>query len=58
MRRMHKPDPVLGPNQPDKRSVVAMEPGDVDRGLTGTPDEASAVVRLPDTEVFDAGAAG
>jgi len=58
MRRMHKPDPKLGADQQDKRSVVALEPNDVDRWLTGTPDEASAVVRLPDPAVFDAGPAG
>lgn len=30
MYRMHKPDPELGPDQQDKRSVVPIEPGDVD----------------------------
>ena len=55
MRRMHKPDPTLGPDQQDKRSVVAIEPGDVEQWLTGTADEARELVRLSDPEVFDAG---
>jgi hypothetical protein len=30
MKRMHKPDPKLGPDQQDKRSVIAIESADVD----------------------------
>lgn len=30
MYRMHKPDPELGPDHQDKRSVVPIEPDDVD----------------------------
>jgi hypothetical protein len=29
-RRMHKPDPMVGPNEQDKRSVIPIELGDVD----------------------------
>ncbi len=36
MRRMHKPDPKLGPDQQDKRSVIPIERGDVDQWLAGT----------------------
>ena len=55
MSRMHKPDPKLGPNQQDKRSVVAIELGNVDQWLTGTLVEASALIKLPPMESFDAG---
>lgn len=54
MRRMHKPDPKLGPDAQDKRSVVAIEFEDVDQWLHGTVDEARALVRLTPVEVFDA----
>ena len=55
MSRMHKPDPKLGPDQQDKRSVVPIELGDVDQWLHGTVDEATQLVRLAPVEVFDAG---
>jgi putative SOS response-associated peptidase YedK len=55
MQRMHKPDPKLGPDQQDKRSVVSIEPTDVEAWLTGSVAEASAVVKLPDVELSDAG---
>jgi putative SOS response-associated peptidase YedK len=54
MRRMHKPDPALAPDAQDKRSVVAIEPEDVDTWLFGTVQEAAAVVRLTPESVFDA----
>jgi hypothetical protein len=31
MSRVHKPEPKLGPEQQDKRSVVPIEMADVDR---------------------------
>ena len=55
MSRMHKPDPKLGPDAQDKRSVVAIERDDVECWLFGTPDEARALVRLTPVEVFAAG---
>lgn len=55
MRRMHKPDPKLGPNQQDKRSVVPIELHDVDAWLAGTLDVATALLRLPPADAFDAG---
>jgi putative SOS response-associated peptidase YedK len=55
MSRMHKPDPKLGPDQQDKRSTVAIELADVDQWLSGTPQEASRLVRLTPAEMFDAG---
>ncbi|WP_353506438.1 SOS response-associated peptidase family protein [Variovorax sp. J31P207] len=55
MNRMHKPDPKLPPDQQDKRSVIAIERGDVDQWLAGTMDEARQLMRLTPVEVFDAG---
>lgn len=55
MGRMHKPDPKLGPEQQDKRSVVPVELEDVDTWLSGSPAAAAALVRLAPAEVFDAG---
>lgn len=55
MRRMHKPDPKLPPDQQDKRSVIPIELGDVDQWLAGTVEEASKLLKLAPVEVFDAG---
>ncbi|MDQ2777967.1 MAG: SOS response-associated peptidase [Pseudomonadota bacterium] len=57
MRRMHKPDPKLGPGAQDKRSVVAIERAEVDTWLFGTVAEAAALVRWTETDAFDAGPA-
>ncbi|ARU04724.1 DUF159 family protein [Comamonas serinivorans] len=54
MSRMHKPDPKLGPDQQDKRSVIPIELSDVDLWLSGTVAEASELLRLAPVEVFDA----
>ena len=48
MRRMHKPDPKLGPDNQDKRSVVAIELEDLDQWLHGSLPEASALIKPPD----------
>ena len=55
MSRMHKPDPKLGPDAQDKRSVVPIELEDVDAWLHGTQEQAQALVRLAPAEAFDAG---
>lgn len=47
MRRMHKPDPKLGPGEQDKRSVISIEKMDVDRWLQGQPDEVLDLLRPP-----------
>ena len=57
MSRVHKPEPKLGPEQQDKRSVVPIEMADVDRWLFGAVDDATTLVRLPPVEVFAAGPA-
>ena len=53
--RMHKPDPKLGPDAQDKRSVVPIELVDVDAWLHGTPRQAQALIKLAPAEAFDAG---
>ena len=55
MQRMHKPDPRLPAGQQDKRSVIPIEPADVDRWLAGTVQEAKAMLRLAPVDVFEAG---
>jgi putative SOS response-associated peptidase YedK len=57
MRRMHKPDPKAGPDEQDKRSVVSIEPADVDRWLYGTTDEVRPLVRAPEVDAIVAGPA-
>lgn len=57
MSRMHKPDPNLPPDRQDKRSIVAIEGGDVARWLQGTREEAAALMRPPDAGLMDAGVA-
>jgi putative SOS response-associated peptidase YedK len=52
MSRMHKPDPKLPADQQDKRSVVAIEAGDVDQWLVGTLADAQALFRAPAPEVL------
>lgn len=54
MRRMHKPDPKLGADQQDKRSLVAIEFDDVDQWLYAPVDEAVKLVKLTPAEMMDA----
>lgn len=58
MKRMHKPDPKVGPDQQDKRSVIPIERGDVDQWLAGTVQDAKGLLRLAPVEAFDAGPLG
>lgn len=55
MNRMHKPEPSLGPDEQDKRSVVVIEPVDFDAWLFGSVDEARALIRLTPVATFEAG---
>jgi putative SOS response-associated peptidase YedK len=57
MRRMHKPDPKYGPDEQDKRSVVAIEAADVDQWLFGTTDDAKELVVPPPMDVIEGGPA-
>jgi putative SOS response-associated peptidase YedK len=54
MSRMHKPDPKLGPDQQDKRSLVLLEMHDFDQWLAGTVEEGRSLINLTPVEVFDA----
>ena len=47
MRRMHKPDPQFGPDDQDKRSVVAIERVDVDLWLDGDANDVRRLVEPP-----------
>ncbi|RYH58962.1 MAG: SOS response-associated peptidase [Alcaligenaceae bacterium] len=55
MSRMHKPDPKLPPHDQDKRSVIPLEAGDFVQWLEGTVEQARALMRVPDLDIFDAG---
>lgn len=55
MSRMHKPDPALPADRPDKRSVVVLRAQDEAVWLHGSPAEAAAVVGLAPVQDFDAG---
>lgn len=58
MKRMHKPDPKLGPDQQDKRSVIPIKAADVDTWLFGTPEQAKALAKLAPAEAFAVEAMG
>ncbi|MET3514369.1 putative SOS response-associated peptidase YedK [Pseudacidovorax sp. 1753] len=58
MRRMHKPDPKLGPDAQDKRSVIPLERADWDQWLAGTVTEARSLLKLAPVETFDAAPEG
>jgi len=55
MARMHKADPKLPPDQQDKRSVVAIEQGDVERWLQGRNDDAGRLLAAPSVELMEGG---
>ena len=55
MSRMHKPDPTLPPDQQDKRSVIAIEPANLEQWLWGTPAEARELFCPPAMAVIEAG---
>lgn len=54
MRRMHKPDPKLGPEQQDKRSVIPIELEDVDSWLLGSLEDARRLLQLAPVDIFQA----
>ena len=55
MRRMHKPDPKLGPDEQDKRMVVVLHDDAQEVWLRGSVDEAEQVVGQWPAEKFSAG---
>jgi len=54
MNRMHKPDPKLGPDQQDKRSVIPIEPEFVDTWVAETQADAQALLKLSAADLFNA----
>ncbi len=56
MSRMHKPDPKLPPDQQDKRSVVAIGQGDVERWLQGSQDDVAELLAPPAADLIEAAA--
>lgn len=54
MARMHKPDPKLGPDQQDKRSVIPIARADTGLWLYGPPEQAAGLLQLSDVADFDA----
>jgi len=57
MNRMHKPDPKLAADQQDKRSVVAIEQGDVEQWLRGSINDVVELLAAPVTDTIDCGPA-
>ena len=55
MSRMHKPDKKFGPDEQDKRSVVAIEREEVDAWLRGDLDTAATLMRPPAMVAIAAG---
>jgi putative SOS response-associated peptidase YedK len=54
MRRMHRPDPKRPPDMQDKRSVVPIEPADIDTWLAAPLPQAAQLVRLAAADLFRA----
>ena len=55
LNRMHRPDPTRPETMQDKRAVVPLAPSAFKVWLRGAIEEATAVLQLPDTEVYNAG---
>jgi hypothetical protein len=55
MRRLHKPDPKLGPLEHDKRSVIEINTSDCDTWQRGPHEGARTLIRLTALEDYDAG---
>ncbi len=59
LKRLHKPEvdkatgALLPPDQQDKRGQASIEPAHWETWLTGTADEALALLKPPAVEVFD-----
>lgn len=54
MSRMHKPDPKLAADAQDKRSVVAIEHGDIERWLNGGAEEVAELLAPPAVGIMNA----
>lgn len=53
LNRLHKPDPKLPPDAQDKRSVIHVAPQDWDQWLSGTVEDALALIRLEPAQAFE-----
>lgn len=53
MRRMHKPDPKFGPDDQDKRSVVAIDSTNVEEWLNGPREAVLRLVVPPSIDVLE-----
>lgn len=53
LNRLHKPDPKLGPDEQDKRSLVHIDQADWDTWLHGTANEAAALLVPAHAQLFD-----
>lgn len=57
MRLMHKPDPKFAADKQDKRSVISIEQADWAQWLTGSPDDARTLLRVPAQDLIKHGPA-
>ena len=57
LSRFHKPEPDLPHDQQDKRTVVPLEISEFKTWLTGTAEDAAALVRLRSVDLYVAGPA-
>lgn len=57
LRLMHRPDPKLPADQPEKHAVVLIAPKDWEQRFLGCQNEARELIRLPDLALFRHGAA-
>ena len=55
---MYKPDPKLGHDEQDERSLVPIEFEDVDQWLDWPDERAAGLVRMPRIDTFDAAPVG
>ena len=54
MRRMHKPEPDLPADAQDKRSVIPIEPADVETWLNAPQALAASLLKLAPAKCFEA----
>lgn len=52
MKHMHKPDPRLGPDKQDKRSVIAIERDQVEQWVCGSEEQAELLLQLSNPALF------
>ena len=55
LSRLHKPDPKVGSDQQDKRSLIHIAPQDWAQWLNGSTEQAMRLVRAEEAGAFDQG---